>query len=203
MAGEANEDGYAYIGSMVFALSEDDWLFDSTPFYGMRHANSSLFSTSSNRWRFSAKEIQTTAGIGLLDFGARLYDDRTCRWTTQDPLATKYAAFSPYSYCAGDPVNLVDTDGNGPVAALAGLVIGGAIGGIIAVCEGKEGDELVGAIAGGAVAGATAGATDGLVFIPEVRFVAVVINKALIGESPQSSLEEAASFSSKQAVLGW
>ena len=153
VAGEANEDGYAYLGSMVFALSEGDWLFDSTPFnggqirkngssfvadrfatdhlgsvralvrngqvieqndfypYGMRHANASLISSPSNRWRFSAKEIQTTAGVGLLDFGARLYDDRTCRWTSQDPLATKYPGISPYSYCAGDPVGYVDVKG--------------------------------------------------------------------------------------------
>lgn len=151
--GEQSEDGYAYIGSMVFALSEGDWLFDSTPFaggmirrsgssfvadrhatdhlgsvravvrggqvlerndyypYGGRHANASLAVDSSNRWRFSCKEIQTTAGVNLLDFGARFYDDRLCRWTTQDPLAEKYPAFSPYVYCKGDTVNRLDADG--------------------------------------------------------------------------------------------
>ena len=59
----------------------------------------------------SAKEIQTTAGVNLIDFGARLYDDRICRWTSQDPLAAKYPAFSPYAYCAGDPVGVMDNDG--------------------------------------------------------------------------------------------
>ena len=44
-------------------------------------------------------------------FGARLYDDRICRWTSQDPLAAKYPAFSPYAYCAGDPVNSIDLFG--------------------------------------------------------------------------------------------
>ena len=57
-------------------------------------------------------------------FGARLYDDRICRWTSQDPLAAKYPAFSPYAYCAGDPVNFVDPDGNNPI--VSGL-LGGAI----------------------------------------------------------------------------
>ena len=28
-----------------------------------------------------------------------------------DPLAEKYYHISPYAYCAGDPVNLVDPDG--------------------------------------------------------------------------------------------
>lgn len=69
-------------------------------------------------------------------FGARLYDDRICRWTSQDPLAAKYPAFSPYAYCAGDPVNFVDPDGNSPLGAIGGFVISGAIGGIIGACEG-------------------------------------------------------------------
>ena len=35
----------------------------------------------------------------------------TTAWTTPDPLAEKYYDFSPYAYCAGDPVNLVDPEG--------------------------------------------------------------------------------------------
>ena len=79
--------------------------------YGGRHENPSLAADAANRWRFSGKELQTTAGVNLLDFGARLYDDRLCRWTTRDPMSEKYYGFSPYNYCAGDPVNLVDPEG--------------------------------------------------------------------------------------------
>ena len=153
MLGEQNEDGFAYMGSMVFSYDDGDWVFDSTPFvggrirksgssfvadryatdhlgsvravvrsgqvterndyypYGGRHANSALTTDATNRWRFSGKEIQTTASVNLLDFGARMYDDRLCRWTTQDPLAEKYYGFSPYVYCAGEPVGFVDPDG--------------------------------------------------------------------------------------------
>lgn len=35
----------------------------------------------------------------------------SARCFAKDPLAAKYPAFSPYAYCAGDPVNLVDLDG--------------------------------------------------------------------------------------------
>ena len=80
--------------------------------YGGRHANSSLTTDATNRWRFSSKEIQTIADVNLLDFGARMYDDRLCRWTTQDPMSEKYYGFSPYNYCAGEPVNHVDIKGN-------------------------------------------------------------------------------------------
>ena len=69
--------------------------------------------TSPNRWHFSGKESQSflSASIPLLDFGARMYDPLTARWTAQDPLAEKYYAVSPYAYCSANPVNIVDPDG--------------------------------------------------------------------------------------------
>lgn len=78
--------------------------------YGNRIARTS---TSYNHWRFSGKEEQKIDGtdFGLLDFGARYYDPWLARWTTQDPLAHKYAGINPYVYCNGDPVNLVDLNG--------------------------------------------------------------------------------------------
>ena len=64
------------------------------------------------RWRFSGKEWQAEpAGLPLLDFGARMYDPATAVWLSQDPMAEKYPSLSPYSYCAGDPVNLIDEEG--------------------------------------------------------------------------------------------
>ena len=35
----------------------------------------------------------------------------TGRFLSMDPLAEKYYHLSPYAYCAGDPVNLIDPDG--------------------------------------------------------------------------------------------
>jgi len=45
------------------------------------------------------------------DFGARNYLPSIPRWTTMDPLAERYYSISPYVYCAGNPVNLVDEEG--------------------------------------------------------------------------------------------
>ena len=69
--------------------------------------------TSPNRWHFSGKESQSflSAAIPLLDFGARMYDPLTARWTAQDPLAEKYYAVSPYAYCIGNPISLFDPNG--------------------------------------------------------------------------------------------
>ncbi len=49
--------------------------------------------------------------IPLLDFGARMYNPATARWTAIDPMAEKYYNISPYVYCADNSINLVDTKG--------------------------------------------------------------------------------------------
>ena len=50
-------------------------------------------------------------GAPYLDFGARLYSPGTATWLSVDPLAEKYYGIGPLTYCAGNPVNLVDPTG--------------------------------------------------------------------------------------------
>ena len=64
---------------------------------------------SGNPYKFSGKEYDTQASS--YDFGARFYTFSNPRWTTMDPLCEKYYSISPYAYCAGNPVNLVDPEG--------------------------------------------------------------------------------------------
>ena len=74
----------------------------------------SVASTSSpNRWRFSGKEDQSFLGasIPLLDFGARMYNPAIARWTAADPLSEKYYGISPYVYCLGNPISIIDPNG--------------------------------------------------------------------------------------------
>ena len=64
------------------------------------------------RYRFSGKELDKQNGLNMYDFGARLFDVAGVpMWTSVDPLAEKNYPYSPYSYCAGDPVNKIDPDG--------------------------------------------------------------------------------------------
>jgi len=42
---------------------------------------------------------------------ARLYHSTASVWLSVDPLSDKYPSASPYVYCAGNPVRLVDPDG--------------------------------------------------------------------------------------------
>ena len=80
--------------------------------YGTRMSVGSA-TLAANRYRLGGKEEQSFGGLdlGKVDFGARQYDPFTARWTTHDPMAEKYASMSPYSYCAGNPVNIVDPKG--------------------------------------------------------------------------------------------
>ena len=67
---------------------------------------------TANRWRLAAKEEQdNVTGLPYVDFSARQYDPYSVNWLTPDPLAGDYPGISPYAYCAGDPVNLVDING--------------------------------------------------------------------------------------------
>ena len=96
----------------------------SEPVGGSQHASepavapvapaTSVASTSSpNRWHFSGKEDQSflNAGIPLLDFGARMYNPAIARWTAADPLSEKYYGISPYAYCLGNPISIIDPNG--------------------------------------------------------------------------------------------
>lgn len=67
-----------------------------------------------SRWQFNGKPEQVAglADTGLLDYGARLYDHFTARWNSVDPMADKYPDTSPYAFCANDPVNFVDIQGD-------------------------------------------------------------------------------------------
>ncbi|MFA9212442.1 MAG: RHS repeat domain-containing protein [Candidatus Methylacidiphilales bacterium] len=65
------------------------------------------------RFAFNGKEKDNeTYGEGnAYDFGARIYDSRLGRWLAVDPLMSKYPFFSPFNYCANNPMVFVDPDG--------------------------------------------------------------------------------------------
>ncbi len=84
--------------------------------YGKQSANSSASSYISTapsgekfREHFTGKEDQAPDfTVPFTDFGARQYSPALRRWLVPDPLSEKYYGVSPYAYCAGNPVNLVD-----------------------------------------------------------------------------------------------
>ena len=68
--------------------------------------------SATRRDLYNGKEIQSIAGTDYLDYGFRQYDPVTARWMAVDPKAQKYLSMTPYSYCAGNPINFIDLLGD-------------------------------------------------------------------------------------------
>ena len=60
----------------------------------------------------ASPSTRSKPGAPYLDFGARLYSPGTATWLSVDPMAEKYYLIGPLTYCAGNPVNLVDPEGD-------------------------------------------------------------------------------------------
>ena len=58
---------------------------------------------------FSAKERDTETGLSY--YGSRYYSSDLSIWPSVDPMAAKYPGLSPFTYCADNPVKLVDPNG--------------------------------------------------------------------------------------------
>ncbi|MCQ2294587.1 MAG: hypothetical protein MJZ67_02940 [Bacteroidales bacterium] len=68
------------------------------------------FSSTFVGMHFTGKERDEETGYGY--FGARCMDHELMTiWLSVDPKADKYPGISPYTYCAWNPVKLVDPDG--------------------------------------------------------------------------------------------
>jgi len=96
-------DEPATIPSYCYASPGGDDNFGSRP-----TAHSSLL-TAHSSYTFSAKEKDTETGYSY--FGSRYYNSDLSIWLSVDPMADKYPSMSPYTYCANNPVRLVDPDG--------------------------------------------------------------------------------------------
>jgi RHS repeat-associated protein len=63
-------------------------------------------------YKYGGKEDEPMHGLGLYDSGARSLNHKGVPYTlTPDPLCEKYYSWSPYSWCAGNPIRNVDPTG--------------------------------------------------------------------------------------------
>lgn len=65
-----------------------------------------------SQFKFTGKEEDRESGLSY--FGARYYDSKIALWLSVDPMFEKYPGLSPYNYCLGNPIKLMDPDGNEP-----------------------------------------------------------------------------------------
>ncbi|MBP1673799.1 MAG: yd repeat protein, partial [Bacteroidetes bacterium] len=60
------------------------------------------------------------AETGYNYFGARYYDSQLSVWLSVDPMSDQYPSLSPYTYCANNPIMMVDPDGRMIIIKFAG-----------------------------------------------------------------------------------
>ena len=62
-----------------------------------------------SRYKFTAKELDNETSYTY--FGARYYDSDLSVWLSVDPMSDKYPSTSAYMYCVGNPIRLIDVNG--------------------------------------------------------------------------------------------
>ena len=103
---DANSDGIVdyYTADVVSAN-------DYYPFgMGMPGRKYSVANTN-YRYGFNGKEKDNDIEKGMQDYGMRIYDGRTGRFLSMDPIASDYAFYSPYQFAGNKPIVAADLDG--------------------------------------------------------------------------------------------
>ncbi len=77
--------------------------------WGEEHINQRRTGYAGSAFTFSAKERDIETGLSY--FGSRYYSSDLSIWLSVDPQAAKYPSLSPFTYCADNPVKLVDPNG--------------------------------------------------------------------------------------------
>lgn len=72
---------------------------------------------TNNGYKYNGKELNEDLGLNLSDYGARWYDANLGRWWSVDVLAENSANNTPYSYCLGNPLAMIDPDGRNTIVA--------------------------------------------------------------------------------------
>ena len=143
--------------------------------FGMLNENLSP-NSGATKEGFTGKEVDGESGLQY--FGARYYMPAVTRWGQVDPMADKFAAWSPYNYVLANPAGLTDPDGRCP-EFLTGLPCGEAnlvkaAVGAINVARG-----MAGVIAGSQLA--TTAAVSSVAFGPVTAPVSAVATAKVAG----------------------
>jgi len=95
--------------------------------FGMSYADDS--NQQKQAYKYNGKEFDDMHGLNWYDYSARHYDPTVPRFTSVDPHAENYYAWSPYHYAANNPLRITDPTGmdwfvnneNGNVVFLKGV----------------------------------------------------------------------------------
>jgi len=69
------------------------------------------YNASLQPFKYNGKEFVEMHGYDCYDYGFRGYYAASSRFTTVDPMAELTPSISPYAYCKGNPINMIDPTG--------------------------------------------------------------------------------------------
>jgi RHS repeat-associated protein len=110
---------FSIINPNSFAIYLDNWkieekgkvILQENHYYPYGKEIVSLGKKGTHEFLYQGKERNEEFGLEQDDFEWRMYDFNFPRTTTIDPHAEKYVNWSPYSWVAGNPINIIDPDG--------------------------------------------------------------------------------------------
>ena len=108
-----------HLGSTRVVFDSTGLVEDKYWYYSFGDARSEQVSTN-QAYRYTAKPLDKESGINLYYYGARYYDPELGRFWAIDPVASKYPGWSPYAYCADNPIRSIDPDGESLRDAIQG-----------------------------------------------------------------------------------
>jgi len=120
---DTNNDGVITASSNP---SANEIIEDSNYYpFGLQHKGynnivSSNGNSTAQKFGFNGKELEESLGLDLLEYGARMYDPATARFTSIDPLTEDYISQSVYAYAANNPVFFQEKNGESPETIFVG-----------------------------------------------------------------------------------
>ena len=103
-----------YEGNSMVVIDNEGTVYERNNYYpfGLPIVDEH-YASAITPYKYGGKEFDTMNGLNAYDFSARILDPALCQFTTADPLAEHYYPYSPYLYCAGNPILFVDPTGLG------------------------------------------------------------------------------------------
>ena len=114
----SNDGSYSYhyyikdIWGSIRAVIDENGCIEQADDYtdsGIPYNANQLYAVDNRK--HAGKEFEAFDGLAWYDNNARWYDPILVRFITMDPKAENYYNLTPYNYCAGNPVNLMDPNG--------------------------------------------------------------------------------------------